>query len=155
MQATVISHSCGVLGIRLNSNDESLASHTIELVRNVLDLEPCVSIKDNTFEIRSGRKRAILFFLSYNFPEGEKARNVQVPKQILRTTDPTITKAFLRGLFSTDGYFSVRRSDNSPRIDIVIRSRLLRDQLMELASKVGFNFNKCDAKRVRKGFTEG
>lgn len=61
MQATVIFHVV-FEGIRLNSNDESLASHTIELVRNVLGLEPCVSIRDNTFEIRSGRKRAILFF---------------------------------------------------------------------------------------------
>ena len=35
----------------------------------------------------------------------------------------------------------------------MVRSRLLRDQFVELAAKVGFSFNKSDAIMVKKGFT--
>jgi len=35
----------------------------------------------------------------------------------------------------------------------MIRSKMLRDQFVELAAKVGFSFNKSDAIRVKKGFT--
>jgi len=35
----------------------------------------------------------------------------------------------------------------------MVRSRLLRDQFVELSANVGFSFNKSNAIRVEKGFT--
>jgi hypothetical protein len=35
----------------------------------------------------------------------------------------------------------------------MVRSRLLRDQFVDLTAKVGFSFNKSNSMRVKKGFT--
>jgi len=145
--------SCGVWGIRCNLQDENMAQRIIHLARNVLGVEPCVRIRENTFEIRSGQRQIVCFFRKYGFCEGRKAYVVQVPNQITYTNDLKIIAAFLRGLFSSDGSFSFQKRDYSPRIDLMVRSRLLRDQFVELAAKVGFSFNKSNAIRAKKGFT--
>jgi len=145
--------SCGVWGVRCNLQDEYMAQRIIHLARNVLGVEPCVRIRENTFEIRSGQRQVIHFFRKYGFTEGKKTYDVQVPNQITCINDSKIIEAFLRGLFSSDGSFSFQKRDYSPRIDLMVRSRLLRDQFVELAAKVGFSFNKSDSVRVKKGFT--
>jgi len=145
--------SCRVWGIRCNLQDENMAQRIIHLARSVLGVEPCVRIRENTFEIRSGQRQITRFFRKYSFTEGKKAHIVQIPDQITCTNDLKIIEAFLRGLFSSDGSFSFQKRDYSPRIDLMVRSRLLRDQFVELATKVGFSFNKSDAIRVKKGFT--
>jgi len=99
------------------------------------------------------KKQAVHFFLKYGFPNGKNAQTVQIPKSVLSATDPKIIKAFLRGLFSSDGCFSVRKKDNSPRVDLMVRSKMLRDQFVALISTIGFSFNTCDARRTKKGFT--
>jgi len=145
--------SCEVWGIRCNFQDENMAQRIIYLTRNVLGVEPCVRIRENTFEIRSGQRQIISFFRKYGFAEGKKAYIAKVPGQVTCTKDLKIIEALLRGLFSSDGSFSFQKRDYSPRIDLMVRSRMLRDQFVELATKVGFSFNKCDATRVKKGFT--
>ena len=146
--------SCGVWGILCNIQDEKMAQRIVILVRNVLGVEPCVSTKQNTFEIRSGQRQAARFFSNYGFVEGKKAYDVQAPSQIMHTDNIEVIKAFLRGLFSSDGSFSFRNSDFSCRVDLTLRSKLLRDQFVELSSRIGFSFNICDAVRAKKGFTE-
>lgn len=145
--------SCGVWGIRCNLEDENFAQHIIHLIRNVLGIEPCIRIRENTYEIRSGQKKAVNFFLNYGFPNGKKSQTVQIPRRILSVNEPRIIKAFLRGIFSSDGCFSFRKKDNSPRVDLMVRSKFLRDQFVDLATGIGFSFNKCNARRVKKGFT--
>jgi len=145
--------SCEVWGIRCNLQDENMAQRIIHLARNVLGVEPCVRIRENTFEIRSGQRQTVRFFQKNGFSEGKKAYVVQAPDRITRTNDLKIIEAFLRGLFSSDGSFSFRKKDYSPRIDLMARSRLLRDQFVELAAKISFSFNKSDTTRVKKGFT--
>lgn len=145
--------SCRVWGIRCNLQDENMAQRIIHLARNVLGVEPCVRIRENTFEIRSGQRQVIRFFRKYSINEGKKAYFIQIPDQITRTNDLKIIEAFLRGVFSSDGSFSFRKRDYSPRIDLMVRSRLLRDQFVELSANVGFSFNKSNAIRVEKGFT--
>jgi hypothetical protein len=86
--------------------------------------------------------------------EGKKAYHVRAPSQILHSDEAEVSKAFLRGLFSSDGSFNFRNSDFSCRVDLTLRSKLLRDQFVELSSRIGFSFNLCDAIRVKKGFTE-
>jgi intein/homing endonuclease len=130
-----------------------MTEQIIYLTRSVLGVEPCVRIRENTFEIRSGQRQVIRFFQKYGFIKGKKAYVARIPAQIIDTKDSEIIKAFLKGLFSSDGSFSFRKRDYSPRIDLVVRSRLLRDQFVALATKIGFRFNKCDAKRVQEGFT--
>jgi intein/homing endonuclease len=145
--------SCEVWGIRCNIQDENMAERIIQLTRSVLGVEPCVRIRENTFEIRNGQKQTIRFFQKYGFSEGKKAYVARIPIQMIDANNSEIIKAFLRGLFSADGSFSFRKRDSSPRIDLAVRSRLLRDQFVMLAEKIGFMFNKCDAIRVQKGFT--
>jgi intein/homing endonuclease len=146
--------SCGIWGIRVNLQDEKMAQRIVFLARNVLGVEPCVSIRQNTFEIRSGQRQAVRFFSNYGFVEGKKAYNVQAPSQIMPMANVEIVKAFLRGLFSSDGSFSFRKSDFSCRVDLTLRSKLLRDQFVDLSSRICFSFNICDAVRVRYGFIE-
>jgi len=145
--------SRGLWGMRCNLQDGNMAKRIIHLARKVLGVEPIVSIRENTFEIRSGQRQVIRFFQKYGFFEGRKAYIVQAPDQITSTHDPKIIEGFLRGLFSSDGSFSFQKRDHSPRIDLVVRSRLLRNQFVDLAIKLGFSFNKSDPVRVKKGFT--
>jgi intein/homing endonuclease len=105
--------SCGIWGIRVNLQDEKMAQRIVVLARNVLGIEPCVSTRQNTFEIRSGQRQAVRFFSNYGFVEGKKAYNVQAPSQIIQTANVEIVKAFLRGLSSSDGSLSFRKSDFS------------------------------------------
>ena len=145
--------SRGLWGIRCNLQDRNMAKRIIHLAQKVLGVEPIVSVRENTFEIRSGQRQVILFFQKYGFFEGKKAYIVQAPDQVTSTNDPKIIESFLRGLFSSDGSFSFQKRDYSPRIDLVVRSRLLRNQFVDLATKLGFSFNKSDPVRVKKGFT--
>lgn len=145
--------SCGVWGIRCNLRDEKMAQHIVLLVRSVLGVEPCVRIRQNTYEIRSGQQQAVKFFYRYGFVEGKKAHTVRVPRQILKTDNLEIAKAFLMGLFSADGSFSFRKSDYSSRVDLSVRSKSLRDEFVELCARIGFPFNICDSIRVKRGFT--
>jgi intein/homing endonuclease len=146
--------SCGVWGIRCSIQDRKLARRIVILARQVLGVEPCVSIRENTFEIRSGQRQVVRFFLNYGFKEGKKAYNVRAPRQLMQINDTEVTKAFLRGLFSSDGSFSFQKRDDSCRVDLSIRSKTLRDEFIELSSRVGFSFHKCDAMRIKKGFTQ-
>ena len=65
--------SCGVWGIRCNLQDENMAQRIIHLARNVLGVEPCVRIREKTFEIRSGQRQTVHFFQKYGFNEAKKA----------------------------------------------------------------------------------
>jgi len=64
---------------------------------------------------------------------------VRVPKQILESNDAAIAKAFLRGLFSTDGCFSFQ-VDRGPRVEIQVKSERLRDDFVDLVGRLGFSF---------------
>lgn len=145
--------SCGSWGIRCNVKDINMAERILQLARDVLGVEPSVDARNNAFEIRSGQKQVIRFFERYDFPEGKKAYVVQIPNRVLTSNDLKVIKGTLRGLFSSDGSFSFQKKDNTPRIDFAVRSEALRNQFIELAFRMGFSFNKCDSKRVKKGFT--
>ncbi|MEM3378369.1 MAG: hypothetical protein QW674_05425 [Candidatus Bathyarchaeia archaeon] len=97
----------------------------IKLVRNILGVEPIKPVKcpsGKAVMIRSGQSQVIAFFKFYGFPQGRKAGIVSIPKQILESTDVNILKAFLRGLFSTDGCFSFQ-ANCGPRVEIQVKSK--------------------------------
>ena len=114
----------------------------IELVRNVLGVEPNKPVKcpsGRAVMIRSGQPQALAFFRDYGFPQGRKAGTVGIPKQIFESEDEGIIKAFLRGLFSTDGCFSFQ-VNRGPRVEIQVKSKELRNRFVDLANRLGFRF---------------
>jgi hypothetical protein len=146
--------SCGTWGLRCNIQDKNMAQRILQLIRDVLGVEPNVGIWNNAFEIRSGQRQVVEFFKNYGFINGKKAYSVQIPSQIISSDNPEIVKGFLRGIFSSDGSFSFQKRDHRPRIDLTIRSKFLRDQFIELANRMQFSFNECDPIRNEGGFTD-
>ncbi|MGC9346133.1 MAG: hypothetical protein ACP5ER_05035, partial [Candidatus Bathyarchaeales archaeon] len=91
--------------------ESSMINWIIRLAREVLGVEPIIGeYKEGEIMIRSGQRQVLDFFRNYGLPQGRKAGRVQIPKQILESDNPAIAKAFLRGLFSTDGCFSFQNS---------------------------------------------
>ncbi|MEM3356617.1 MAG: LAGLIDADG family homing endonuclease [Candidatus Bathyarchaeia archaeon] len=129
-------------GISCRPDDKAMFLHIIDLVRNILGVEPIKPVKcpaGKAIMIRSGQPQALAFFRSYGFPQGRKTGTVQVPTQILESNDKGVVKAFLCGLFSTDGCFSFQ-VNRGPRVEIQVKSKKLRDGFICLASKLGFSF---------------
>src|SRR3972149_10764963 len=128
-------------GISCGQDDKSMFLQVTELVRNVLGVEPIKPVKcpaGKAVMIRSGQPQALAFFRGYGFPQGRKAGIVSVPKQILESNDENVIKAFLRGLFSTDGCFSFQ-VNRGPRVEIQVKSERLRDEFVSLAGRLGFS----------------
>ena len=76
-------------GIACNQKDESMILRIIELVRDVLGVEPiksCECKAGKAVMIRSGQPQVLAFFRNYGLPQGRKAGRVRVPKQILETS---------------------------------------------------------------------
>ncbi len=129
-------------GISCGLNDEEMLAKIIELVRNVLGVEPNTPVNcpsGKAVMIRSGQPQALEFFRNYGFPQGRKAGKVTIPKQILESSDERIHRAFLCGLFSTDGCFSFQ-INRGPRVEIQVKSKDLRDGFTNLADKLEFKF---------------
>jgi len=129
-------------GITCGQDDRSMFLRIMGLVRNVLGVESIKPIKcsaGKAIMIRSGQPQALAFFRRYGFPQGRKAGKVCIPKQVLESNDEDIVKAFLRGLFSTDGCFSFQ-VDRGPRVEIQVKSEKLRDDFIHLTNWLGFSF---------------
>lgn len=129
-------------GITCGQDDENMRIRIIELVRNVLGVEPIKTVKcpaGRAVMIRSGQPQVLEFFRIYGFPQGKKAGTVLIPKQIFECGQKNVMNAFLRGLFSTDGCFSFQLN-RGPRIEIQVKSQGLRDGFVDLASEIGFKF---------------
>jgi intein/homing endonuclease len=128
-------------GIALNRNDVIMAHTVTQLVRDVLGVEPFTSDKtDRSISIRSGQAQVKRFFLNYGFVIGKKARTVEVPAAVLRSSDLDIARSFLNGLFSADGSFYHRGRNGG--CSFSVSSPVLRDGFVELASRLGFEFHR-------------
>lgn len=130
-------------GITIEKKDKSILPLVTKLVRDILGVEPIKPCKcaasGRAIMIRSGQPQALDFFRNYGLPQGRKAGKIRVPEQILESNNVAIVKAFLRGLFSTDGCFSFQ-VDRGPRVEIQVKSEKLRDDFVHLASRLGFSF---------------
>ena len=131
----------------VNKSDKALMERIIFLVRKVVGVEPTInrSFSINKIDLGSGQKQTVEYFATY-FPIGKKSYIVQLPEEIMKSDDPDIIKGSLRGLFSSDGCFSFRKRKLCPRIEFRVKSRVLRDQFIELAKKANFKFNKSNPK---------
>jgi intein/homing endonuclease len=129
-------------GITCGENDIAMLYKIQELVRNVLGVEPIKLVKcpaGGAVMIRSGQPQARNFFRNYGFPQGRKAGIVCVPDKILACEDKNVIRAFLCGLFSTDGCFSFQLN-RGPRVEIQVKSEKLRNEFVSLAGRLGFSF---------------
>jgi intein/homing endonuclease len=130
-------------GIVCEKKDKFMILRITQLVRDVLGVEPIkpcqCAASSGTVMIRSGQSQALDFFRRYGLPQGRKAGKVRIPTQILESSNEALVKAFLRGLFSTDGCFSFQ-IDRGPRVEIQVKSEMLRDEFIELTSRLGFSF---------------
>lgn len=92
---------------------------------------------EKTIMLRIYSKELFNFMMSLGFNCGVKARNVEIPKIILKEEE--LTKATIRGIFDTDGcvYFDKRKKYNKkyPRITLQTASRNLLKQLETCLSK--------------------
>jgi len=129
-------------GITCEPKDRAMIVKVTQLVRDVLGVEPikpCKCASGKAIMIRSGQRQALDFFRNYGLPQGKKAGKVRVPQQIPESNNEAVVKAFLRGLFSTDGCFSFQ-VDRGPRVEIQVRSEKLRDDFIHLAGRLCFTF---------------
>lgn len=70
-------------------------------------------------------------------PYGEKVERIEVPELILETKDKEIYRAFIRGLFDTDGCVCVVKKDY-PVISITVNSKKLIEKTAEMLRLLGF-----------------
>lgn len=133
-------------GIVCEKKDKYMILRVTKLVRDVLGVEPikpCKCAAGKAIMIRSGQRQVLDFFRKYGLPQGRKGGRVRIPRQILGSHNPAIAKAFLRGLFSTDGCFSFQNS-RGPRVEIQVKSQKLRDDFVYLAGRLGFSFRSYE-----------
>ena len=71
--------------------------------------------------------------------KGKKIHRIEVPKAVLETKNKEVYRAFIRGLFDTDGCAYISKSKNNyPIITITIKSAKLINQVNEMFLKLGF-----------------
>ena len=92
--------------------------------------------------VQTSNKEITSFFLNHGFTPGTKTYTVSVPDYILEA-DVTIKRAFVRGLFDTDGCLrfervNKRKMHDYPRIELGFASKALRDGLRLLLDDLGF-----------------
>ena len=80
------------------------------------------------------------------FPVGKKSYTVRLPAEIMKSDDERIIRGSLRDLFSSDGSFSFRKKDLDSYLQFHSKNKELRDQFIELASRLGFDFRAYDPK---------
>jgi intein/homing endonuclease len=123
-----------------SARDKAVFLRIMDLVRNMLGVDPIKPVEwpaGKAIMIRSGQPQALAFFRGYGFPQARAT--VQVRKQIVESNDKGVAKAFLCGLFSTDGCFSFQ-VNRGPRVEIQVKSEKLRDDFVSLVRKLGFSF---------------
>lgn len=93
-------------------------------------------------------KKIAEFMHSLGFPYGNKTFSVSAPDFILRSKDPDIIYAFIRGVFDTDGCLSFQLKYNRkqlntyPLIKLGVCSKPLIDNVADLLSATGFHFSR-------------
>ena len=74
-----------------------------------------------------------------SIPYGEKIHRIEVPKQILNSRDKEVYRAFIRGLFDTDGCVNIiKTKKNYSAVSFTIKSQKLIEQVGKMLFKLGF-----------------
>lgn len=128
--------------VKTNKKEEKYVTNFLfPLYKNLYNLDIKLMRLESVsgFEIYS---KALCEFknISLGLPYGEKVHRIKVPEVILRTKDKEIYRAFIRGLFDTDGCISIIKKDY-PVISIMIRSEKFIEELSNMLKMMGFISN--------------
>jgi intein/homing endonuclease len=109
------------------------------LIRSIFGIVPKYSKKknQNTIDMLLRYKELYGFFDNINFNKGPKDK-IDIPVSIKENDN--LARAFLRGLFDTDGSISWKK-EKYPVISIMQKSRKLIESVCYILDKNGFSFN--------------
>jgi DNA-binding transcriptional regulator WhiA len=124
--------------IRIVEDDKLFLQSLLKLIKNIFYIEAHVFHYKVKYEVKFNSK--IIYHIlnkQFKFPDGEKKDRLHIPLQILK--DPSLSKNFLKGLFSTDGCLTL--SNNYPRITLSSASFEFIKEVDKLLKKLKFRPN--------------
>ncbi len=103
----------------------------------------------NTYGFVVRNRHVIEIFKKLGFPSGKKSTIVRCPKEILKSSDPKILRAFVRGYFDTDGSLPFDKKVNNrdifkktknfyPRFMFTCVSKSLTNDFISISARLGF-----------------
>ncbi|PIU21438.1 MAG: hypothetical protein COT15_02320 [Candidatus Diapherotrites archaeon CG08_land_8_20_14_0_20_34_12] len=108
-----------------------------ELCINLFQAVPTIRVQKNAIHIRVYSKELFNFLKNkYDFPEGLKKNKLKIPIKILQKEK--LVKAFLRGVFDTDGSFH-KHHKNTAAIEITSASKTFLEEIRDALSTFGFS----------------
>tara|TARA_Y100000310_G_C20595324_1_gene770205 strand:- start:146 stop:769 length:624 start_codon:yes stop_codon:yes gene_type:complete len=120
--------------------------HIVPLINNLFNINLISKFrnggKNGVWGIQTCNKQVISTLFNFKFKPGTKTYTVKVPEYIFNS-NVKIKRAFIRGLFDTDGCLNFMRINNKkekdyPRIKFSFASKYLIDSLKLLLEEVGF-----------------
>ncbi len=118
--------------------DSDYSSRVFFLFKTLFGLDPKIYIQPKYNQLKCFvYSRKLVDFLSktYGVPIGRKMNQLNVPSQIL--SDDSLLKAYLRGVFDTDGSFH-RHHETSAALEITSRDTKYINQLFVSLKRLGF-----------------
>lgn len=126
-------------GLAIAGKDVEMGKKCFALVEQIIGVEPYFERRnDGYFVLKSGKEQVRDFFIRYGYPRGRKAGIVEVPYKIMSSREADVWIGFLKGAFSSDGSFWFKGNWGQCRFEV--SSIRLRDGLMNLARRLGFEF---------------
>ena len=128
------------------------------LIKSIFDIEIKSKFRsggaNGVWGVQTSKKEITNFFLQYGFTPGTKTYTVTVPDYIF-SSSIEIKRAFVRGLFDTDGCLRFGRINKDtlhtyPRIEFGFASVDLRDSLNLLLRELGFRLFIWDDRTYSK-----
>jgi len=128
--------------ITLNKNEIRYAHYINNLIFDLFGIKGKIHFrkKENTLDIFIHKKIIINFFIEkVGLIAAPKKNRAKIPKFIIGTR---LENYFLRGLFDTDGCFTVTDNNNTlyVRLEIKACPSPMREQLIEILKRRGFRF---------------
>lgn len=137
--------------LRGSINEQEFYEHVKDLIKKLFDIEVKPKYRGpNSYGIQTTNKIITNFFIDKGFKPGTKTYTVRIPDYI-KNADINVKKAFIRGLFDTDGCICFDKNRTAfhyyPKIEFNFASKDLRDDLVLLLNELGFRVHFWDSVR--------
>ena len=128
--------------ISLDSRNKNYIQYVIQLIKDVLEVEPKIHYKknENVADVRIYRKDKFFWLKDeIGLNESPKWNKMEIPKKYSKGKS---SLPILRGLFDTDGCLSIFNNNGLlyPRIEIKICPSPTQKQIIEMLNEFGFNY---------------
>ncbi len=128
--------------LRGSIHEQDYYEYVAKLLKEIFNLDIKPKFRgSNSYGIQTCNKTITSFFTKNGFKPGKKVYTVRIPKHIKSAND-SVKKAFVRGLFDTDGciYFDMNRTSYHyyPRIEFSFASHNLIIDLSVVLKELGF-----------------